>query len=71
MHGKSSKCHHLGCVIFCLFLVSSSLETNVVVLETGFIFLLRISMCEIIVFLGNLEVIVKEITANLRCLLSI
>lgn len=44
-----------------------------VVLETGFIFLLQISSCEIIVFLENLEVILlKEIKKKIKsgaCLL--
>lgn len=44
-----------------------------VVLETGFIFLLQISICEIIVFLENLEVILlKEIKKKIKsgaCLL--
>lgn len=44
-----------------------------VVLETGFIFLLQISRCEIIVFLENLEVILlKEIKKKIKsgaCLL--
>jgi len=43
----------------------------VVVLETGFILPLQIPRYEIIVFFENLEVILlKEITANLRCLSS-
>lgn len=42
-----------------------------VVLETGFILPLQIPRYEIIVFFENLEVILlKEITANLRCLSS-